>query len=90
MTELIITTPFQLKQIISECLSEMRAEPQQPLEPQKKYAYSIKEGADEFHVSTVTFQSWKNKGLVKYIQQSRKLIIDIPGTIELLEKKKFK
>ena len=88
MTELIITTPLQLKQIINECLNERPAEPQQTVEPQKKYAYSIQEGADEFHVSTVTFQAWKNKGLVKYIQQGRKLIIDLPGTMELLAKKK--
>lgn len=83
MTELILTTPEQLRQIIRDCLNE-RTEPQLPEEPQKKYAYSIREAAKELHVSTVTFQSWKNAGLVDYIQQGRKVIIDIPGTIELL------
>lgn len=83
-TELIITTPQQLREIITECLNirpvEIKTE-----EPTKKYAYSIREGANEFHVSTVTFQDWKNRGLVKYIQQGRKLIIDLPGTMELLK-----
>ena len=84
MIELILTTPEELRQIINECLNEKPAESIQPVEPQKKNAYSIKEGAEYFHVSTVTFQLWKNKGFVKYIQQGRKLIIDIPGTMELL------
>lgn len=54
----------------------------------KQTAYSIREGADFFHVSPVTFMNWKRKGLVKYTQVGRKLIIDLPGTMELLSAKK--
>lgn len=57
-------------------------------EPIKQNAYSIREGAEFFHVSPVTFQSWKNSGFVKYTQHGRKLIIDLPGTLELLNTKK--
>lgn len=58
------------------------------IEPQKQFAYSIKEAAEYFHISPVTCQSWKNKGYVKYRQQGRKLIIDLQGTLDLLGSKK--
>jgi hypothetical protein len=56
--------------------------------PQKQFAFSIKESADFFQCSPVTFQKWKNSGFVKYSQIGRKLIIDLPGTLELLGNKK--
>ncbi len=56
--------------------------------PQKLFAYSIKEAAEFFHVSPVTFQDRKNKGFVKFTQHGRKCIIDLPGTLELLNNKK--
>jgi hypothetical protein len=59
-------------------------------DPQTHYAYSIAEAAKYFHVSQVTFQMWKNSGFVKYTQHGRKLIIDLPGTLELLGTKKRK
>mgnify|MGYP006292656053 CR=1 FL=1 len=56
------------------------------LSEQKKsqYAYSIKEAADHFRVSTVTFQKWKNEGIVHYAQYGRKLIIDLEKTMKNL------
>ena len=59
-------------------------------ESQKQFAYSIREGADFFHICQPTFQRWKNEGFVKYTQHGRKLIIDLDGTMELLNSKKGK
>ena len=62
--------------------------PEKQAVPVKQFAYSIKEASLYFHVSTVTFQAWKNRGLVKYIQTGRKLIIDLTATMEGLSMKK--
>jgi len=90
--ELIITTPenlrFEVETAVSRALAKQQPQQSLVLEPQKQYAYSIKEAAQHFHVSPVTLQSWKNTGFVKYSQHSRKLIIDLPGTLELLGTKK--
>ncbi len=91
--ELIITTPENLKIEVEAAVSRAlanQAPQQQTKVPQKEFAYSIKEGADFFQCSPVTFQSWKNSGFVKYTQHGRKLIIDLPGTLELLNTKKKK
>lgn len=63
-----------------------------PKQDTKQFAYSIKEGAEKFGVSSPTFQKWKNDGYVSYAQNGRSLIIDIPDTMQLLKnrtKKKF-
>jgi hypothetical protein len=87
--DIILTSPQQLRELINECLNNKPVEAQQlTTKPEKQYAYSIREAANWFHVSTVTFQDWKNHGFVKCVQHGRKLIIDIPGTLELLSTKK--
>jgi hypothetical protein len=79
-------------ELIGTIKAELSVMPQphqiQVSEPQKQYAYSIRECSEYFHVSPVTFQMWKNSGFVKYTQHGRKLIIDLPGTLELLNNKK--
>lgn len=91
--EFILTTPenlrLEVENAVSRALANIQPRPE-PKEPQKQFAYSIKEGADFFQCSPVTFQSWKNSGYVKYTQHGRKLIIDLPGTLELLDNKKRK
>lgn len=59
-------------------------ETKQPEKQAPKIAHSIKDGAEYFHVSLPTFQAWKNKGLVSYQQQGRKLFIDLDETMKLL------
>ena len=86
--------PFQLIESrlskIENLLFELKSEPKKELENSKQYAYSIREGAEFFHVSKVTFQVWKNKGLVSHTQIGRKLIIDLNGTLELLSVRKIR
>jgi hypothetical protein len=89
--ELIITTPetlrFEVEAAVSRALANQQPR-KETIEQQKQHAYSIKEGADFFKCSPVTFQRWKNEGYVKYVQHGRKLVIDLQGTLELLNTNK--
>jgi hypothetical protein len=73
------------KRWVKEALTESLKVALTP-EPEK-FAYSVKEAAEYFHICPVTFFQWKKKGLVKYTQYGRKFIIDLNGTMENLQKR---
>ena len=87
---IIYLTTEELVSVISSAIKSNLHLPQQSvnIESKKQFAYSIVEAANYFSCCPATFQSWKNKGYVKYVQHGRKLIIDLQGTIDLLNKKK--
>ena len=86
---LILTTPEELKKIISECLTEKQTEPvPAPQQEQTKYLYSIRALADFLHVCLPTAQKIKNSGAIRYVQTGRKLIFNTLQIMEDLAKKK--
>jgi hypothetical protein len=84
-----LTTGELMTAIRTEVMANL-PQPQQIQETQKQFAHSIKEASVFFYCSPVTFQRWKNEGFVKYTQHGRKLIIDLDGTMELLNSKRAK
>ena len=83
MTEFILTTPNELREILNECLANRNPAP--PLAPAldpPRLLYSISELADFLGCSDVTAFKLKKSGKIRYRQFGRKLVF---STDELLE-----
>ena len=82
MTELILTTPHQLRQIINDCLNER---PVQKLpEKNQKPIKGIHALAEFLGISPVTAQSLKNSGKIPYSQFGRIILFDGENVIKTL------
>lgn len=79
--DIIVTTPDELKQILTECLENFKAPEPIPL-PESKYLYSINELAEFLNCSPVTAQKLKNSGKIRFKQFGRKCVFN---TAEVLE-----
>jgi excisionase family DNA binding protein len=80
--DIILTTPDQLKAIISECLAN-QASTAPPVQAETTtYLYSINELAKFLNCSPVTAQRLKNSGKIRFSQFGRKCIF---STEEILE-----
>jgi hypothetical protein len=91
--DLILTTPEQLRLIVSDCLTEIydkhhKFQEESPKSENHRYEYSTKGASMRLGISEVTFQKWKNARLFKYTQIGRKCIYDIPSILEDLSRNK--
>ncbi|MBE0674457.1 MAG: DUF3853 family protein [Bacteroidales bacterium] len=86
--ELIVTTPEQLKQIVTDCLkSHTPATSPSPPTEQPMHLYSIKELAEFLGCSTTKAQELKNKKKIRYRQFGRKVIFVASEVMEDLKRK---
>lgn len=89
MTNLIVTTPEELKQIISDCLADrnpiisLHSEPESP-----EHLHSIHALASFLGCSDVTAFKLKKSGKIRYRQFGRKLVFNTAEVLEDLSKKK--
>ena len=89
MTNFILTTPEELKQIISDCLVQHNLTNQPQSEPQcSTLLFSIRELADFLGCSQVTAHKLKKSGKIRFTQFGRKLVFDPAEVLEDLNKKK--
>jgi hypothetical protein len=89
MQNLIITTPEELKQIISDCLTNLNpvnSSNPEPIAP--VLLFSIRELATFLCCSHVTAQKLKNSGKIRYSQFGRKIVFNSAEVLEDLSKKK--
>jgi hypothetical protein len=89
MTNLILTTPEELKQIITDCLVKFYpAQNSQPESPPPILLYSIDELATFLGCCNQTAFKLKKSGQVRYRQFGRKLVFNSAEVLEDLKKKK--
>jgi hypothetical protein len=86
--ELIITSPDQLKNLISEAVGAVLANKQLAVNSEDTVVRisSIKAGAAFLGMSEPTFQTLKNSGKIRYYQTGRKFIIYSNELLEDLAK----
>jgi hypothetical protein len=80
--DVIVTTPDQLRQIVSECLDNHKTTPAPAPQPEAKFLYSIVQLAEFLDCSPVTAQKLKNSGKIRYKQFGRKCVFN---SLEILE-----
>jgi len=89
MTNLILTTPEELKQIITDCLVPFKpVANSQPNPDPPVLLYSIDELATFLGCSNMTAFKLKKSGRVRYTQFGRKLVFNSAEVLEDLKKKK--
>lgn len=86
MKNIIITTPEEVKEIISDCLKgHLPKQEENPKLEEQKHLYSISELADFLGCSIATAQKLKNSRKIRFRQFGRKLIFDTNELLEDLE-----
>lgn len=80
--DLIVTTPDQLRQIVTECLTNFNPAQVPAPQPETKFIYTIKGLAEFLNCSLVTAQKLKNSGKIRFKQFGRKCVF---STTEILE-----
>lgn len=89
MTEFILTTPNELREILNECLANRNpAPPLTPAPDPPKLLYSIHALANFLGCSDVTAFKLKKSGKIRYKQFGRKLVFNSAEVLEDLNKKK--
>jgi hypothetical protein len=89
MTNLIVTTPEELKQIISDCLADRNPIISLQSEPEpSEHLHSIHALASFLGCSDVTAFKLKKSGKIRYRQFGRKLVFNTTEVLEDLNKKK--
>lgn len=84
--ELVITSREDLKNIVRECLSDLKPTP--ATVPAPELIFSIRGLAEFLNCSPVTAQRLKNSGKIRYKQFNRKVVFDPAEVLEDLGKRK--
>ncbi len=91
MTEIILVTPSELREILKQCLADQNQTNQASPRPEDpKYLHSLKELATFLGCSIVSAQKLKNSGVIRYKQFGRKLVFSTAEILEDLNKKQKK
>lgn len=90
MTNFILTTPEELKQIITDCLVHFNPDNKSQSEPDPPpvLLYSIGELATFLGCSNVTAFKLKKSGKIRYKQFGRKLVFNSAEVLDDLSKRK--